>query len=510
MADRLAEGADVDAMLGNWDVIGMAADNILVDKDGKPWRIDNGGSLSFRAQGGKKKGWAEGWPDELFTLATNDNNKAYIGDTPALRLVRQAAKRDWDAILERLPEGDRAPMRKRVAEMRQLAERADDFGRGGYTDDFTGQILTHSYALSKEGFREEVPKTIKDGDYGFCRTQKSAPGSIKEKKEENYGTLALDALKTVGTHAKDGKYNQDTLNAFYAKEQELKEILKASPNNKGAKHYLDIMAQVKHAVETQSTLPMLDVSVKVRQPETKAELSTKYTSLTDHIAKYMKRNKIDYGNTVKQWFYGQGKDSWDLAACYTKIAELDSRGENWAPPPPAQGVWYGSGGNDGPMRERNYRTIVARLKNGKKGKKEFDDNNKAFAMYKAATQLVLENASFTGNDRTNRLVTVFRTEASNVVGKHKKGERFMMDCGPSESTSIFKTVKVHGGVGTIAKVPYSRINATYFLEGTPGGNDALFMGDSENEFNVNLTGIERTYVGAVKEGWDVTQFYKLM
>lgn len=60
MADSLAEGADVDAMLGNWDVIGMAADNILVDKDGKPWRIDNGGSLSFRAQGGKKKGWTEG------------------------------------------------------------------------------------------------------------------------------------------------------------------------------------------------------------------------------------------------------------------------------------------------------------------------------------------------------------------------------------------------------------------------------------------------------------------
>jgi SPP1 gp7 family putative phage head morphogenesis protein len=43
-----------DALLANYDVAGMDMDNILVDAAGVPWRIDNGGSLRFRAQGAKK------------------------------------------------------------------------------------------------------------------------------------------------------------------------------------------------------------------------------------------------------------------------------------------------------------------------------------------------------------------------------------------------------------------------------------------------------------------------
>src|SRR5262249_42888551 len=43
-----------DALLGNWDVIGLGEDNILVDQAGKVYRIDNGGSLRFRARGSLK------------------------------------------------------------------------------------------------------------------------------------------------------------------------------------------------------------------------------------------------------------------------------------------------------------------------------------------------------------------------------------------------------------------------------------------------------------------------
>jgi len=39
-----------DALLSNWDVIGVTADNI-VGNDGKVYRVDNGGALEFRAQG---------------------------------------------------------------------------------------------------------------------------------------------------------------------------------------------------------------------------------------------------------------------------------------------------------------------------------------------------------------------------------------------------------------------------------------------------------------------------
>ncbi len=44
----------VDALLANWDVIGMGLNNIIVGKDGVPYRIDAGGSLAFRARGGAK------------------------------------------------------------------------------------------------------------------------------------------------------------------------------------------------------------------------------------------------------------------------------------------------------------------------------------------------------------------------------------------------------------------------------------------------------------------------
>lgn len=44
----------VDALLGNRDVVGMNLDNIVVGKGGKVFRVDNGGSLTFRAQGKQK------------------------------------------------------------------------------------------------------------------------------------------------------------------------------------------------------------------------------------------------------------------------------------------------------------------------------------------------------------------------------------------------------------------------------------------------------------------------
>lgn len=63
---KIREGFVADAYLGNWDVAGMGMDNILVDKDGTPWRIDNGGSLRFRAMGKRKT--ADQWGDAVSEL----------------------------------------------------------------------------------------------------------------------------------------------------------------------------------------------------------------------------------------------------------------------------------------------------------------------------------------------------------------------------------------------------------------------------------------------------------
>lgn len=52
-ADGVAKGFAVDAWLANWDVVGLGYDNMLL-LEGKAFRVDVGGSLLYRAQGGLK------------------------------------------------------------------------------------------------------------------------------------------------------------------------------------------------------------------------------------------------------------------------------------------------------------------------------------------------------------------------------------------------------------------------------------------------------------------------
>jgi hypothetical protein len=75
--EEVRKGFVADALLGNWDVIGMGADNILVTPAGKVLRIDNGGSLRYRAQGAQKSPsqWT-GTVGELDTLRNPSMNSA--------------------------------------------------------------------------------------------------------------------------------------------------------------------------------------------------------------------------------------------------------------------------------------------------------------------------------------------------------------------------------------------------------------------------------------------------
>lgn len=66
MYSKIQDGFVADALFANWDVAGLNHDNIMI-VDGKPFRIDNGGSLDYRAQGAKKNNWG-GIVHELDTL----------------------------------------------------------------------------------------------------------------------------------------------------------------------------------------------------------------------------------------------------------------------------------------------------------------------------------------------------------------------------------------------------------------------------------------------------------
>lgn len=71
--DQLQEGFALDAFLGNWDVMGTGFDNILIDGEGIPWRIDNGGAINYRAMGARKQ--TDAWVEELWSMRDEDRNR---------------------------------------------------------------------------------------------------------------------------------------------------------------------------------------------------------------------------------------------------------------------------------------------------------------------------------------------------------------------------------------------------------------------------------------------------
>lgn len=69
-----SKGFIADALLSNWDSVGMSGDNMLVAKDGGLYRIDNGGALKYRAQGTEKGAQFGPVVTELQTLLDPSKN----------------------------------------------------------------------------------------------------------------------------------------------------------------------------------------------------------------------------------------------------------------------------------------------------------------------------------------------------------------------------------------------------------------------------------------------------
>lgn len=89
---QLQKNFVLDCLLLNWDVIGASKDNVVV-KDGIPYRIDNGGSLLFRAKNGKKNDsslTAEITELSVMRSDKNPSTKSVFGDISEEEVVRQA------------------------------------------------------------------------------------------------------------------------------------------------------------------------------------------------------------------------------------------------------------------------------------------------------------------------------------------------------------------------------------------------------------------------------------
>lgn len=159
--EQARQGFAADALMGNWDVAGASFDNVKLGTDGTLYRIDNGGSLRFRAQGARKADdlWDQ-FPTELWSLRDRRfaNNHAMFGSLkaseigPMIRSLQSRRK----AILEALPEDLRATVSARLEQMRDVARTYETFLGDKFKDGYADEIGRHQIGLRKDGIVDSL------------------------------------------------------------------------------------------------------------------------------------------------------------------------------------------------------------------------------------------------------------------------------------------------------------------------------------------------------------------
>jgi SPP1 gp7 family putative phage head morphogenesis protein len=77
LAKKALDGFAADVLVANWDAAGLTLDNLVVDKAGKVYRIDNGGALLSRANAGRKPQSMLNSPTEWIGFFKPSVNPAY-------------------------------------------------------------------------------------------------------------------------------------------------------------------------------------------------------------------------------------------------------------------------------------------------------------------------------------------------------------------------------------------------------------------------------------------------
>jgi hypothetical protein len=166
MLKKIQNDFSADALLGNWDVVGLNRDNILIDKKGVPWRIDNGGSLRFRAQGAKKgEAWNQ-YPDELWTLREPGRNSQTaeifegLGFQDITKQLKRLGRKRAD-ILRDIPKDLRDTIAGRLDVYKDIAKTADVLGADKWNWDYIDGFARHSVGMRQAGIVESLPGQLK-------------------------------------------------------------------------------------------------------------------------------------------------------------------------------------------------------------------------------------------------------------------------------------------------------------------------------------------------------------
>lgn len=513
LRQKLAKGFLLDAVLANWDVAGASLDNILVDASGEPWRIDNGSGMGYRARGIEKK--PEEWenskfPDEWRTLRSQ--NSSVFGGLSAHDIFSQEV--DWDAVIKATPVKDRPIVERRAKEMKEMQKRCKNFDKGKFAPEATSDILEKSYDACKDGLRETIPtEKIEYQKYGNFRPVANLSSTYWN--EYQYSNILIAAAKSINYHLNsDKKPNMQKVQDALAIKSKLEELAKKDPN---AKALLKTVKEIEDSAASSFSIAIGQVSKLALQKPKDAQVNTK-PSVTETVIDFVEKTTGNY-DFIKKWCDSQAGSSWDMDACKAKIFEFELRGKN---PDPTTGIMELNGrlvGKNGELYGFKKRDNESRIKNYKKAWEyykahpdEMDRDRQAFRAYKASVQVVLENTKCEYIDHDTGTIILCRTEQEEVMEMDgmKKGEFGRMTRSGAESHSIFRTVNIAGADQlTIVRVPYSRISGMYFMNRDKNG-ESLFLGDGENEFNVDINNGELPvyYYGTVRPSRDTKPYIK--
>lgn len=483
---KLREHFAADAVLGNWDVAGLTADNIVVDKAGTPWRIDNGGALRFRAQGTAKS--ADQWnafPTELWSMrdATANPQTAKLFDKLSIYdIARQVQKMDTAAVLAAAPAEVKEVLAARIANLQAISRKALQYEATQFTAPYADQVTRHMMGLRKAGTLEHVADELKQGHAGDVRPVdkdgvafdrlRTPKDAAKADPSQNYFDDLLNGVKTInGHHAKgDTSYNTGKLDKALGHKAALEKLLeKGSATEKEmAAHYLKFIGRIEEAKgklgEKITQFTKFDAPV--------AKAAAKSRSAVSELADYIKANGGDW-KIIEDWAGGQGGSSG---------SETSQALKYWL----AQRLNVPASEFRNPPTKAVFDRVAARY-----GSDKYD---RTFEMFHGFMQETLGKVSFEGNDQQAGLVRVLRTETTSGAVPFKKGATGEYQRGVNESGSIF--APVFGGTRTVTAVPHSRVTGLYMLERHPGNGHTFFLGDSENEVTYIGHGLKTLNLGS--------------
>jgi hypothetical protein len=173
--DKMRQGFAADALMGNWDVMGMSKDNVMVTPAGDPIRIDNGGSLRFRAQGTPKKENWNAFPSELWSMSEDPpGGKAQGAGANSVAVFSKLKWSETVSQIEGLVQSRQqvldAATDPEVKEM--LGLRLDQFAdiaatsrmliADGWDEEYVKKITKHQCQMRQKGLVAKLPKRLGD------------------------------------------------------------------------------------------------------------------------------------------------------------------------------------------------------------------------------------------------------------------------------------------------------------------------------------------------------------